>query len=109
MSASDFLCLYGSEAQKDSFDVVAAVFFLDTAPNIIRYIEVIRHCLRRGGLLINFGPLLWHFENVTRGKESGAAGHSHGNDSDSHGVHQPETHRAIQDTKGEFEPCPYFP
>ncbi|QSZ34796.1 hypothetical protein DSL72_007654 [Monilinia vaccinii-corymbosi] len=63
MSASDFLLLYGDEARKESFDAVAAVFFLDTAPNIIRYLEAIRNCLEPGGILINVGPLLWHFEN----------------------------------------------
>ena len=63
MSASDFLCLYGSEDYTDTFDVVATVFFLDTAPNVIRYLETISNCLKTGGLLINIGPLLWHFEN----------------------------------------------
>jgi carnosine N-methyltransferase len=67
MSASDFLLLYGKEEHRDSFDAVATVFFLDTAPNIIRYIEAIRNCLRTGGLLINVGPLLWHFENNAPG------------------------------------------
>ncbi|KAF4637887.1 hypothetical protein G7Y89_g192 [Cudoniella acicularis] len=67
MSASDFLLLYGSEDQKDTFDAVATVFFLDTAPNVIRYIEAIKSCLRQGGLLVNVGPLLWHFENNSPG------------------------------------------
>lgn len=61
MSASDFLCLYGQEDQRDRFDAVATVFFLDTAPNIIRYIEVIYNCLKPGGILINNGPLLVSF------------------------------------------------
>lgn len=74
MSASDFLFLYGNEEQRDTFDVVATVFFLDTAPNIIRYIEAVRNCLRRRGLLINVGPLLWHFENNALGT------HGHGGD-----------------------------
>lgn len=76
MSASDFLLLYGDEARKDSFDAVATVFFLDTAPNIIRYIEAIKTCLRTGGLLVNIGPLLWHFENNapgTHGRDNDAA------------------------------------
>jgi len=76
MSASDFLLLYGDEAHKDTFDAVATVFFLDTAPNIIRYIEAIRNCLRRGGLLVNMGPLLWHFENNapgTHGREKNSS------------------------------------
>jgi carnosine N-methyltransferase len=72
MSASDFLLLYESEEQKDRFDVVATVFFLDTAPNIIRYLETIRNCLKPGGILVNAGPLLWHFENNAPG--------SHGKD-----------------------------
>lgn len=67
MSASDFLLLYGDEVHKDKFDAVATVFFLDTAPNIIRYLEAIRNCLRKGGLLVNMGPLLWHFENNAPG------------------------------------------
>ncbi|KAF8863817.1 N2227-domain-containing protein [Acephala macrosclerotiorum] len=67
MSASDFLLLYGDETHKDTFDAVATVFFLDTAPNIIRYLEAIRNCLRKGGLLVNVGPLLWHFENNAPG------------------------------------------
>ncbi|TVY53174.1 Carnosine N-methyltransferase [Lachnellula cervina] len=79
MSASDFLLLYGDEEQKDTFDAVATVFFLDTAPNIIRYIEVIRNCLRKGGLLVNIGPLLWHFENNAPG--------THGREKESPGQH----------------------
>ena len=75
MSASDFLLLYGNEEQRNKFDAVATVFFLDTAPNIIRYIEVIRNCLRTGGLMINIGPLLWHFENNAPGT------HGHGGES----------------------------
>jgi carnosine N-methyltransferase len=67
MSASDFLLLYESEEQKHRFDVVATVFFLDTAPNIIRYLEAIRNCLKPGGILVNAGPLLWHFENNAPG------------------------------------------
>ncbi|POS88138.1 hypothetical protein EPUL_000280 [Erysiphe pulchra] len=65
MSASDFLLLYGVEEQKETFDAVASVFFLDTARNVVRYIEAIRNCLRSGGLLVNLGPLLWHFENTS--------------------------------------------
>ncbi|KAI5867175.1 N2227-domain-containing protein [Durotheca rogersii] len=67
MCAADFLCLYGDEGHRDSYDAVAAVFFLDTAPNLIRYLEVIRSCLKPGGVLINVGPLLWHWENHVPG------------------------------------------
>eukprot|EP00730_Choanoeca_flexa_P017363 TRINITY_DN8351_c0_g1_i2.p1 TRINITY_DN8351_c0_g1~~TRINITY_DN8351_c0_g1_i2.p1 ORF type:complete len:368 (+),score=63.26 TRINITY_DN8351_c0_g1_i2:1026-2129(+) len=60
MSAGDFLQAYTDEA---AFDVVASVFFLDTARNIIAFIERIYHILKPGGHLINFGPLLYHFED----------------------------------------------
>ncbi|RFU35748.1 hypothetical protein B7463_g602, partial [Scytalidium lignicola] len=67
MSASDFLLLYEDKNHESMFDAIATVFFLDTAPNIIRYFEVIMKCLKPGGLLINMGPLLWHFENNAPG------------------------------------------
>jgi len=63
MCAADFLCLYSDADHKNSYDAVATVFFLDTAPNLIRYLQVIKHCLKPGGVLINVGPLLWHWEN----------------------------------------------
>jgi carnosine N-methyltransferase len=70
MSASDFLSLYGDAAHKSTYDAVATVFFLDTAPNPIRYIETIKNCLRPGGIWTNLGPLLWHFENNPPGSHS---------------------------------------
>lgn len=63
MSAADFVVLYTQPPHQAAFHAVATVFFIDTAPNLIRYIEAIRHCLRPGGLWINVGPLLWHFED----------------------------------------------
>lgn len=63
MSASDFLSLYGDEAHKETYSAVATIFFLDTAPNPIRYVEAVRNCLKTGGIWTNVGPLLWHFEN----------------------------------------------
>lgn len=60
MSTGDFCVLYSQEEYSDVFDAVATVFFIDTAPNIIRYIEAVRNCLKPGGIWINLGPLLWH-------------------------------------------------
>ncbi|KAI4922980.1 hypothetical protein J4E90_001416 [Alternaria incomplexa] len=60
MSTGDFCVVYGREDYASEFDAVATVFFIDTAPNIIRYIEAIHNCLKSGGLWINLGPLLWH-------------------------------------------------
>ncbi|KAH6663137.1 N2227-like protein-domain-containing protein [Verticillium dahliae] len=50
MCAADFLCLYGDEARRATYDVVATVFFLDTAPNLVRYLETILSCLKPGGI-----------------------------------------------------------
>ncbi|KAI3321753.1 N2227-like protein-domain-containing protein [Xylariaceae sp. AK1471] len=92
MCAADFLCLYGDDAHAGTYDAVAAVFFLDTAPNLIRYLEVIRRCLRPGGVLINVGPLLWHWENHVPGH--------HGYDGD--GDYDENTSLGIADP-GSFE------
>lgn len=94
MCAADFLCLYGDDDHKESYDAVASVFFLDTAPNLIRYLEVIYHCLRPGGVLINVGPLLWHFENDAPG--------NHGHDDDGDGEHDFNNSSGIADP-GSFE------
>lgn len=94
MSASDFLCLYGDDEHAGAYDAVASVFFLDTAPNLIRYLEVIRHCLRPGGILVNVGPLLWHFENNAPG--------NHGHDDDGDGEHDHRNSSGIADP-GSFE------
>ena len=81
MSSGDFCVLYKDEEYADAFDAVLTCFFVDTAPNVIAYIETIKHCLKPGGVWINLGPLLWHFEtggNSTSKKldPNGAAGSS---------------------------------
>ena len=80
MSTGDFCVLYTQPDYKESFDAVATVFFIDTAPNIIRYIKAVRHCLKMGGIWINLGPLLWHHvsrknshENEEGGQEKKSA------------------------------------
>ena len=60
MATGDFCVLYSQSEYANTFDVVTSVFFIDTAPNVIRYIETVRNCLKPGGLWINLGPLLWH-------------------------------------------------
>ena len=62
MHAGDFLTAYETAEQKDAFDAVVSVFFVDTAPNLIKYIEAVRNCLADGGVWINIGPLLWQFD-----------------------------------------------
>lgn len=63
MRAGDFVAAYGGPATAGHFDVVATVFFIDTAVNIFSYVETIWHTLTDGGAWINYGPLLWHWEN----------------------------------------------
>uniref|UniRef100_W5MU48 Carnosine N-methyltransferase n=1 Tax=Lepisosteus oculatus TaxID=7918 RepID=W5MU48_LEPOC len=63
MAAGDFLEVY-TEPKKDTWDCVATCFFIDTAHNIIDYIETIWNILKPGGAWINLGPLLYHFENM---------------------------------------------
>ncbi|KAF2011167.1 methyltransferas-like protein [Aaosphaeria arxii CBS 175.79] len=71
MVTGDFCVLYSDKNGEFAgmFDAVATVFFIDTAPNVIRYIETVRNCLKAGGLWINLGPLLWH--HASRSHHSG--------------------------------------
>ncbi len=42
----------------DEWDAVVCCFFIDTAHNVIDYLERIYHILKPGGLWINFGQLV---------------------------------------------------
>ena len=53
--------MYSSPEQAGAFDAVLTCFFLDTAHNALRYLETIGATLRRGGLWLHLGPLLWHW------------------------------------------------
>lgn len=50
--------------QPEAWDCVATCFFIDTANNIIEYIEVIWEILKPGGVWVNLGPLLYHYSEV---------------------------------------------
>lgn len=62
LTAGDFCSLYMQPKYQDSFDAILFCFFIDTATNVIRYIETVKHCLKPGGIWCNNGPLLWHSE-----------------------------------------------
>lgn len=63
---------YGAPEHAGTFSVVVTAFFLDTAPNVLDYIEVIKHLLQPGGTWLNVGPLLWNcFENGPGGRQEG--------------------------------------
>ncbi|XP_065013899.1 uncharacterized protein LOC135642047 [Musa acuminata AAA Group] len=61
MCAGDFVEVYNDESQEAYWDAVVTCFFLDTAHNIVEYIETISKLLKTGGVWINLGPLLYHF------------------------------------------------
>jgi len=69
--AGDFEEIYGTldedderEPQQGKWDAVLTCFFIDTAKNIVNYLTIIYELLKPGGVWINLGPLLWHFENT---------------------------------------------
>ncbi|XP_020258271.1 carnosine N-methyltransferase-like [Asparagus officinalis] len=64
MCGGDFVEVYSDESQEASWDVVVTCFFLDTAHNIVEYIEIISKILKDGGVWINLGPLLYHFADT---------------------------------------------
>ncbi|KAJ3415788.1 hypothetical protein HDV05_004060 [Chytridiales sp. JEL 0842] len=64
MVAGDFLEVYTDPSQLGVWDSVVTCYFIDTAKNIIEYLEVISGCLKIGGVWINNGPLLYHFEGM---------------------------------------------
>jgi len=70
MSAADFCVTYKELHNREKYDAVATVFFIDTAPNPIAYIETVRDCLKSGGIWINLGPLLWHFDGSSGAKNT---------------------------------------
>lgn len=61
MVAGDFLEVYNEES---TFDCIVTCFFIDTAHNIIDYVEKIWTLLKEGGFWINLGPLLYHYSKI---------------------------------------------
>lgn len=61
MTAGDFLQVYPPLDDPD-WDAIVTCFFIDTAKNVVEYIRRISLLLKPGGLWINHGPLLYHFE-----------------------------------------------
>lgn len=53
--------MYARPEFQGSFDAVVTCFFIDTAHNILEYLEVIHGVLKPGGIWIHLGPLLWHW------------------------------------------------
>ena len=72
MAGGSFLDVYGGGGGKaehrQAWDAVVSCFFLDTAPNVLEYIELVEAILKPAGVWINFGPLMYHW---TDGGEGG--------------------------------------
>lgn len=54
----------GRVNQRGRWGAVVTCFFIDTARSILNYLRIIHGLLDDGGVWINLGPLLWHFENA---------------------------------------------
>ncbi|EPY42035.1 hypothetical protein AGDE_01888 [Angomonas deanei] len=65
MVAGDFTEVYAKAEQHRSWSAVATVFFIDTAHNIVEYLQIIYDLLLPGGYWVNCGPLLYHFADST--------------------------------------------
>jgi len=61
-AAGDFTEIYSE--QSASWDSICTCFFIDTANNVIQYIETIYKILKPGGTWINLGPLLYHYSDM---------------------------------------------
>lgn len=58
----DFIQSYKDKV--NFYDGIITSFFLDTANNIIEFIEIIYNTLQKDGIWINVGPLLYHFHEI---------------------------------------------
>lgn len=60
---TQFVEVYARSEEHGTWDAVVTCYFMDTARNVLRYLEVINALLPIGGVWANAGPLLWHFEH----------------------------------------------
>ena len=61
MCAGEFLEEYTKPFQAGQWSAVLTCFFIDTAPNILEYIDCIWRLLEPGGVWVNNGPLHYHW------------------------------------------------
>jgi carnosine N-methyltransferase len=66
MVAGDFVEVYSKPEHHGRWAALVTCFFIDTAHNIIEYLEVMHRLLRPGGVWVNAGPLLYHFSDVVK-------------------------------------------
>ncbi|GIZ00931.1 carnosine N-methyltransferase [Caerostris extrusa] len=61
MAAGSYIEIY---KESDLWDCICTCFFLDTANNVIDYIDTTWNILKPGGYWINLGPLLYHHADL---------------------------------------------
>ena len=59
MAQGEFIDVFGSEPKK--WDCIVTCFFIDTAHNVLDYMQTFNKVLKVGGLWVNIGPLHWHY------------------------------------------------
>eukprot|EP00760_Papus_ankaliazontas_P017646 PhM_4_TR1735/c0_g1_i1/m.102225/K19787/CARNMT1; carnosine N-methyltransferase len=64
MIAGEFVEVYSKPSEIGAWNSVVTCFFVDTAHNIIEYVQVIHKLLAPGGSWINLGPMLYHFSDM---------------------------------------------
>ncbi|KAI3378679.1 hypothetical protein SNEBB_005605 [Seison nebaliae] len=62
MVAGDFLHVYAKN-HDEYYNCIVTNFFIDTGKNIVEYIRTFHQILKEDGWWLNFGPLLYHYEN----------------------------------------------
>ncbi|KAK5138541.1 hypothetical protein LTR08_000129 [Meristemomyces frigidus] len=104
MAMGDFCELYRRQDYQTYFDAVATCFFIDTAQNLLTYIETIAQCLKTGGLWLNLGPLLWHFNSAPEQRAQGSVHvHSDADDAHKHKQHGRTSSPSTVGEPGSFE------
>ncbi|KAL4935388.1 hypothetical protein BDV06DRAFT_217469 [Aspergillus oleicola] len=58
MVEGDFTTVF-PDSESENYDIIVTLFFIDTARNLMSYLETIHRLLRPGGTWINLGPLLY--------------------------------------------------
>ena len=64
MAAGDFVDVFSGPEYVSSQDCVVTCFFIDCAHNILEFVHIIHRVLKKGGMWINLGPLLYHFSDI---------------------------------------------
>lgn len=71
MAAGEFVSIYSKPIEHSCWRAVVSCFFLDTAPCLVEYLQVMYNLLEDDGLLINFGPLHYHWSGPSYRPDDG--------------------------------------